>query len=112
VLQEDFLFAGTVRENLVMEREGRRDAVARARARASRAEDVIAAPAGGLDAPSPSAARRFSTGERQLLAIARALAGGPSSSSSTRPPPASTPATEHQIEEAQQNLLAGRIARW
>ena len=77
VLQEDFLFSGSVRDNLVMGREGiGEDELAQALV-ASGAGPFVGGLEGGLDAPVAERGATFSTGERQLLAIARALAGRP-----------------------------------
>src|SRR5690606_7621612 len=45
--------------------------------RGARAEGFVAALEGGLDAPLGEAGARLSTGQKQLLSIARALAGAP-----------------------------------
>lgn len=110
VLQEDFLFAGTVRENLVMEREEVTDASLELALEASRAEDVIERLPGGLQAPVAERGATLSTGERQLLAIARALAGSPHFVVLDEATASVDSETEHQIEEAKENLLAGRSA--
>ncbi|MBI5434259.1 MAG: ABC transporter ATP-binding protein [Planctomycetes bacterium] len=110
VLQEDFLFAGTVRDNLVMGRAEIDDAVLSEALEASRAEPVVAALAGGLDAPVAERGATLSTGERQLLAIARALAGRPELVILDEATASVDSATEARIEEAQQSLLSGRGA--
>jgi ATP-binding cassette subfamily B multidrug efflux pump len=110
VLQEDFLFAGSVRENLVMERvEVSAESLARA-LEASRAQLVLDRLPEGLDAPVAERGATLSTGERQLLAIARALAGSPRIVVLDEATASVDSETEHQIEEAQDNLLAGRSA--
>jgi ATP-binding cassette subfamily B multidrug efflux pump len=110
VLQEDFLFAGSVRENLVMERvEVSAESLARA-LEASRAQIVLDRLPEGLDAPVAERGATLSTGERQLLAIARALAGSPRIVVLDEATASVDSETEHQIEEAQDNLLAGRSA--
>jgi ATP-binding cassette subfamily B protein len=106
VLQEDFLFAGSVRDNLVMGRAGIDDARLAHALAASRAEPVVAALAGGLDAPVAERGATFSTGERQLLAIARALAGDPKLVILDEATASVDSATEARIEAAQQSLLA------
>ena len=110
VLQEDFLFAGTVAENLVMEREEVSDDSLDLALQASRAETVIARLPGGLEAPVAERGATLSTGERQLLAIARALAGRPRVVVLDEATASVDSATEAQIEAAKESLLAGRSA--
>ncbi len=110
VLQEDFLFAGTVGQNLVMEREEVSDESLELALEASRAEEVVARLPGGLEAPVAERGVTLSTGERQLLAIARALAGGPRIVVLDEATASVDSATEARIEEAKGNLLAGRTA--
>jgi ATP-binding cassette subfamily B protein len=110
VLQEDFLFAGTVRENLTMDRE-QVDADALARALAtSRADLLIDRLPAGLDAPVAERGATFSMGERQLLAIARALAGDPEIVILDEATSSIDSATEAHIEQATSELLAQRTA--
>jgi ATP-binding cassette subfamily B multidrug efflux pump len=110
VLQEDFLFAGTVHENLVMEREEVSDESLALALEASRADEVIARLPGGLHAPVAERGTTFSTGERQLLAIARALAGSPAIVILDEATASVDSGTEAQIEAATRELLAGRSA--
>ena len=110
VLQEDFLFAGTVHENLVMEREEVSDESLALALEASRADEVIARLQGGLHAPVAERGATFSTGERQLLAIARALAGKPTIVILDEATASVDSGTEAQIEAATRELLAGRSA--
>jgi ATP-binding cassette, subfamily B, multidrug efflux pump len=110
VLQEDFLFAGTVYENLVMEREDVTDESLELALVASRAETVIDALPGRLQASVAERGATLSTGERQLLAIARALAGRPRIVVLDEATASVDSAVEAQIEEAQRNLLEGRSA--
>jgi ATP-binding cassette subfamily B protein len=110
VLQEDFLFAGSVRDNLVLDRPGvGEEQIARALA-ASRAGPLVARLPGGLDGPVAERGATLSTGERQLLAIARALAGDPELVVLDEATASVDSATEAEIEAATRNLLAGRSA--
>ena len=110
VLQEDFLFAGTVRDNLVMGRDGIDDARLAEALEASTAEALVARLPGGLDAPVAERGATFSTGERQLLAIARALAGHPGIVVLDEATASVDSGSEARIEQATRSLLAGRSA--
>jgi ATP-binding cassette subfamily B protein len=110
VLQEDFLFAGTVEENLVLERESVTDETLELALEASRADELIARLPGGLAHPVAERGATFSTGERQLLAIARALAGDPRIVVLDEATASVDSNTEAQIEAATRKLLEGRSA--
>ncbi len=110
VLQEDFLFAGSVRDNLVMEREGVTDASLESALVAAQARDLVEGMDGGLDAEVAERGSTFSTGERQLLAMARALAADPDFVILDEATAAVDSATEHRIELATAELLKGRSA--
>jgi len=110
VLQEDFLFAGTLRENLVLDRE-HVDAAALERALdASRARKVLERLPDGLESRVAERGATFSTGERQLFAIARALAGDPRIVILDEATASVDSNTEAEIERATRELLAGRSA--
>ena len=110
VLQEDFLFAGTVEENLVLERDSVTDESLELALEASRADELIARLPGGLEHPVAERGATFSTGERQLLAIARALAGDPRIVVLDEATASVDSNTEAQIEAATRKLLEGRSA--
>lgn len=76
VPQEPFLLAATVRENIAMGR-ALSDAQVEAAARAAHAHGFIAGLERGYETPLGEGGARLSVGQKQLLAIARALAGGP-----------------------------------
>lgn len=110
VLQDTYLFSGTVRENI---RYGRLDAtdeeVAEA-ARLANAEQFILRLSQGYDTVLAEDGGNLSQGQRQLLTIARAILANPAilildeatSSVDTR--------TELQIQEAMLNLMKGRTS--
>lgn len=78
VPQEPFLFRGSFFENITFGRDGiTREDVIQA-ARAARIHDFIVERAGGYDAKVEEAGGNLSRGQRQRIAIARALAGKPS----------------------------------
>jgi ATP-binding cassette subfamily B protein/ATP-binding cassette subfamily C protein/ATP-binding cassette subfamily B multidrug efflux pump len=76
VPQDPFLLAASARENIDMGR-GLSQADIEAAARAAHAHDFIAALEQGYDTSLGEAGGRLSTGQKQLIAIARALAGKP-----------------------------------
>ncbi len=110
VLQEDFLFAGTVHENLVMEREDVTEGSLETALEAAQALDLVEKMDGGLHAEVAERGSTFSTGERQLLAMARALAANPDLVILDEATAAVDSATEHRIELATRELLTGRSA--
>ena len=76
VPQDPFLLAATARENIAMGRP-LGDAQVEAAARAAHAHGFIAALEHGYDTQLGEGGARLSVGQKQLLAIARALAGEP-----------------------------------
>ncbi|HWI83010.1 ABC transporter ATP-binding protein [Ramlibacter sp.] len=76
VPQEPFLLAASARENIAMGRD-LTQAQIEAAARAAHAHDFIAALEDGYDTQLGEGGARLSVGQKQLLAIARALAGAP-----------------------------------
>lgn len=76
VPQDPFLLAATARENIAMGRELTQDDV-EAAARAAHAHDFISQLEHGYDTALGEGGARLSVGQKQLIAIARALAGKP-----------------------------------
>ena len=78
VLQDPWLFAGTVRENIRYGRPGASDAEVEEAARACFVDHIIRALPHGYDTILEEDAENISAGERQLLTIARAFVANPS----------------------------------
>ncbi|WP_036169792.1 ABC transporter ATP-binding protein [Massilia sp. 9096] len=76
VPQDPFLLAASARENIDMGRGLPREQI-EAAARAAHAHDFIAALEQGYETPLGEGGSRLSSGQKQLIAIARALAGQP-----------------------------------
>jgi ATP-binding cassette subfamily B protein/ATP-binding cassette subfamily C protein/ATP-binding cassette subfamily B multidrug efflux pump len=76
VPQDPFLLAASARENIDMGRGLSSDAI-EAAARAAHAHDFIVQLEQGYDTPLGEGGSRLSSGQKQLIAIARALAGRP-----------------------------------
>lgn len=110
VLQDTFLFAGTVRDNIRYGRLAASDADVEAAARLANAEPFIRHLPHGFDTVLSDAGNSLSQGQRQLLAIARTLLADPAilildeatSSVDTR--------TEIHIQQAMRRLMDGRTS--
>ena len=76
VPQEPFLLAASARDNITMGR-ALDDAAVETAARAANAHDFISRLAQGYDTPLGEGGARLAVGEKQLIALARALAGQP-----------------------------------
>ncbi|CAA9220418.1 MAG: Heterodimeric efflux ABC transporter, permease/ATP-binding subunit 1 / Heterodimeric efflux ABC transporter, permease/ATP-binding subunit 2 [uncultured Acidimicrobiales bacterium] len=77
VPQEPFLFAGTIRDNIAYGRPEASDAEVEAAARAVGAHQVVASLPGGYRHVVGERGRSLSAGQRQLIALARALLPNP-----------------------------------
>ncbi|MEE6657850.1 ABC transporter ATP-binding protein [Pediococcus acidilactici] len=110
VLQDTWLFTGTVRENIKYGREGATDEEMYAAAKAAHADGFIRQLPDGYDTVLNEAASNISQGQRQLLTIARAFLADPdilildeaTSSVDTR--------TEVLIQKAMNRLLKNRTS--
>ena len=110
VLQDPWLFAGTIRENIRYGRPGASDGEVEAAARACFVDHIIKALPQGYDTVLEEDAANISAGERQLLTIARAFVANPAvlildeatSSVDTR--------TELLVQQAMNALRQGRTS--
>ena len=110
VLQDTWLFAGTIRDNIAYGREGATDAEIVAAAQAAHGDSFVRTLPKGYDTVLDEDASELSSGQRQLLTIARAFLADPSilildeatSSVDTR--------TEVLIQKAMAQLRRGRTS--
>lgn len=108
VLQDVFLFRGSVLENIrLFDERIPREAVERA-ARAVHADRVFARLPGGLDAWVEERGANFSAGERQLMAFARALVHDPAILVLDEATSSIDTETERLIQEAVETLRRDR----
>ena len=77
VPQKAVLFKGTIRENLLMGREGIEEETLRRALEISQSAEFVDAKPDGMETMISQSGRNLSGGQRQRLTIARALAGSP-----------------------------------
>nr|WP_026673318.1 ABC transporter ATP-binding protein [Alkalihalobacterium bogoriense] len=110
VLQDTWLFKGTIRDNIAYGREGATEEEVIQAARHAYADDFIRTLPDGYDTVLSEDATNISQGQRQLLTIARALISNPivlildeaTSSVDTR--------TEMNIQMAMKDIMRGRTS--
>jgi ATP-binding cassette subfamily B protein len=110
VPQEGFLFAGTIRDNIRFGRPGATDEEIMGACRAIGVDDFIARLPQGLETPTHERGVTMSSGERQLVALARALMADPRVLILDEATSNLDLATEAMIERALDVLLGGRTA--
>ncbi|MGN6253337.1 MAG: ABC transporter ATP-binding protein [Marmoricola sp.] len=110
VTQENYLFSGTVADNIAFGRPGATRAEVEDAARALGAHDFLAALPDGYDTDVANRGGRLSAGQRQLVAFARAFLADPAvlildeATSSLDVP------SERLVQQALRTVLAGRTA--
>ncbi|URN96600.1 MAG: ABC transporter ATP-binding protein/permease [Candidatus Pristimantibacillus lignocellulolyticus] len=110
VLQDTWLFNGTIRDNIAYGRDGASEEEIIAAAKAAHADHFIRTLPDGYNTILNEEASNISSGQKQLLTIARAILADPSmlildeatSSVDTR--------TELHIQQAMNNLMEGRTS--
>jgi ATP-binding cassette subfamily B protein len=109
VFQDTVLFTGTVADNVALGADPDSGALRRA-LDAAHARDFVEALPRGLDEPLGERGANLSHGQRQLLAIARALVYNPAILVLDEATSSVDPESEWRIREAMHRLLAGRTS--
>ncbi len=110
VSQETYLFHGSVRENLAFARPGATDAEVVAAARAAQIDEHLRSLPDGYDTVVGERGYRFSGGEKQRLAIARAVLRDPPVLVLDEATSSLDVETERAVQEALDDLSAGRTS--
>ncbi len=108
VLQDVYLFSGSVRENIRLGHDAIGDAEVRAAARSVHADRFVDPLPGGLDSEVGERGATLSVGQRQLLSFARALAFAPEVLLLDEATSSVDTDTERLIQDALHVLMAGR----
>jgi ABC-type multidrug transport system fused ATPase/permease subunit len=110
VPQEGFLFAGTVRDNVAFGRPDASPEDVVAASNAVGAHEFVLRLEDGYETQLQERGSRLSLGQRQLVALARALLADPRILILDEPTSSVDIGTERRIEQALRTLLAGRTA--
>lgn len=110
VPQEPFLFAGSIRDNVAFSRPEATDQELMDACAAVGLEELLARLPAGLDSPVFERGSSLSSGERQLLALARAFLAQPRVLVLDEATSSLDLRSEAGIERALDNLLSGRTA--
>lgn len=110
VLQENFLFSGTIRENIAYGREDATDEEIIAAAKAVHADEFIRKLPDGYDTQVHERGSQLSEGQRQLIAFARALLMDPKVLILDEATSNVDPMTEALIQQALERLLKNRTS--
>ena len=110
VLQEPYLFSGTVKDNIRYTHTDMGDAEVVAAAKAVGAHDFIMALARGYDTPLAERGVNLSVGQRQLLSFARAIVGNPRILILDEATASIDTHTEILIQNALKRILEGRTS--
>ncbi|GIP20026.1 ABC transporter ATP-binding protein [Paenibacillus sp. J22TS3] len=110
VLQDTFIFSGTIRDNIRFGRLDATDEEVEAAARAVDAHEFISQLPGGYDTEVEERGSALSMGQRQLLSFARALLADPRILILDEATASIDTETELKIQEALKVLLKGRTS--
>ncbi len=108
VLQDVFLFSGTIRDNIALGQDSITDADIRRAAASVHADQFIDKLPDGLDSPVAERGATLSVGQRQLLSFARALAYAPEVLILDEATSNVDTDTEALIRDALHQLMSGR----
>lgn len=108
VPQEGFLFAGTIRDNIRIGRDGATDADVDAAVAAVGLTELFAALPEGLETEVRERGSRLSAGEKQLVSLVRAALADPAVLVLDEATSNLDPGTEHAVERALERLTEGR----
>lgn len=110
VLQQPHLFSGTIRDNIRYGRLGASDADVERAARLVNAHDFIAATKDGYDSQVGEGGNQLSTGQKQLISLARAMIANPQLFVMDEATSSVDTQTERLIQSAVERVLADRIS--
>ncbi len=110
VLQDTFIFSGTIKENIEYGRLGAEMEEIIAAAKAVNAHDFIISSSDGYETSTEERGGTLSTGQRQLLAFARALLADPRILILDEATSSIDTETEQLIQRAMERLFKGRTA--
>jgi ATP-binding cassette, subfamily B, bacterial len=110
VPQEPFLFNGTLRDNIAFARPDATDEEVREAARVVGLDDLIGRLPEGIDTPVHERGSSLSSGERQLLALARAFLARPRVLVLDEATSSLDLKSEEMVERALDVILEGRTA--
>jgi ATP-binding cassette, subfamily B, bacterial len=110
ITQENYLFTGSIAENIELGKPGASRAEIEAAATAIGAHGFISALPAGYDAPTGKNGGRLSAGQRQLISFARAFLAAPAVLVLDEATSLLDIPSERLVQDALQTILAGRTA--
>jgi ATP-binding cassette subfamily B multidrug efflux pump len=110
VLQDPFLFSGTIASNIRLGTEGITDAQVRAAAQQVNLYEFIESLPAGFDEPVRERGATLSVGQKQLLSFARALVHNPRILVLDEATSSVDPETEHLLREGMRRLIENRTS--
>ena len=110
VLQDPFLFSGTIASNIRLGTKHITDAQVRAAAQQVNLLEFIESLPGGFDEPVKERGATLSVGQKQLLSFARALVHNPRILVLDEATSSVDPETEHLLREGMQRLVQNRTS--